>query len=76
VALADLLGPTGSRVQRTEATSIAGSAVTTPDKHSRQSPEAIVNGALDAGASTIAYTFTEPTIYLELAYDTAVLARA
>jgi pyruvate formate lyase activating enzyme len=41
-----------------------------------QSPEAIVNAALEAGASSIAYTFTEPTIYFELAYDTAVLARA
>jgi pyruvate formate lyase activating enzyme len=35
-----------------------------------------VNAALDAGASSIAYTFTEPTIYFELAYDTAVVARA
>jgi pyruvate formate lyase activating enzyme len=41
-----------------------------------QSPEAIVNAALEAGASSIAYTFTEPTIYFELAYDTAVVARA
>jgi pyruvate formate lyase activating enzyme len=35
-----------------------------------------VNAAIEAGASCIAYTFTEPTIYFELAYDTAVLARA
>lgn len=41
-----------------------------------QSPEAIVDAAIDAGASSIAYTFTEPTIYFELAYDTAVRARA
>jgi pyruvate formate lyase activating enzyme len=41
----------------------------------QQSPEAIVNAAIDAGASSIAYTFTEPTIYFELAYETAVKAR-
>ncbi len=40
-----------------------------------QSSEAIVDAAIDAGASSIAYTFTEPTIYFELAYDTAVQAR-
>lgn len=38
-------------------------------------PQEIVNGALAAGASSIAYTYTEPTIFYELAYDTAVLAR-
>jgi pyruvate formate lyase activating enzyme len=41
-----------------------------------QPPEAIVNAAIEARASSIAYTFTEPTIYFELAYDTAVVARA
>jgi pyruvate formate lyase activating enzyme len=41
-----------------------------------RSPEAIVDAAIDVGASSIAYTFTEPTIYFELAYDTAVEARA
>jgi pyruvate formate lyase activating enzyme len=41
-----------------------------------QSPDAIVDAALAAGASSIAYTFTEPTIYFELAYDTAVTARS
>ncbi|MBZ5558026.1 MAG: AmmeMemoRadiSam system radical SAM enzyme [Acidobacteriia bacterium] len=41
-----------------------------------RSPESIVDAAVDAGASSIAYTFTEPTIFLELAYDTAVQARA
>ena len=40
------------------------------------SPEAIVNAAIAAGASSIAYTFTEPTIFFELAYETAVQARA
>jgi pyruvate formate lyase activating enzyme len=33
-----------------------------------------VDAAISAGASSIAYTFTEPTIYFELAYDTAVKA--
>ena len=41
-----------------------------------RSPESIVDAAIDAGASSIAYTFTEPTIFFELAYDTAVQARA
>lgn len=38
-------------------------------------PEGIVEAALASGASSIAYTYTEPTIFYELAYDTAVLAR-
>jgi pyruvate formate lyase activating enzyme len=38
-------------------------------------PQGIVNAALSAGATAIAYTYTEPTIFYELAYDTAVLAR-
>ena len=37
-------------------------------------PEAIVNAALSTGCQSISYTFTEPTIFYELAYDTAVLA--
>ena len=39
------------------------------------SPEAIVAAALRNGCTSIAYTYTEPTIYFEYAYDTAVLAR-
>jgi pyruvate formate lyase activating enzyme len=39
------------------------------------SPQGIVEAALSAGATSIAYTYTEPTIFYELAYDTAVLAR-
>ncbi len=35
----------------------------------------IVEAALQTGCSSISYTFTEPTIFYELAYDTAVLAR-
>jgi pyruvate formate lyase activating enzyme len=38
-------------------------------------PEAIVAAALRNGCTSIAYTYTEPTIYFEYAYDTAVLAR-
>jgi pyruvate formate lyase activating enzyme len=39
------------------------------------SPEAIVAAALRSECASIAYTYTEPTIYFEYAYDTAVLAR-
>lgn len=38
-------------------------------------PHQIVEAARLSGAGSIAYTFTEPTVYFELAYDTAVLAR-
>jgi len=38
------------------------------------SPEEIVAKALAAGCRSIAYTYTEPTIFFEYAYDTAVLA--
>ncbi|RRQ20768.1 AmmeMemoRadiSam system radical SAM enzyme [Thiohalobacter thiocyanaticus] len=38
-------------------------------------PQGIVAAAMAAGATSIAYTYTEPTIFYELAYDTAVLAR-
>jgi pyruvate formate lyase activating enzyme len=34
----------------------------------------IVERAKTSGSATIAYTYTEPTIYFELAYETAVLA--
>jgi pyruvate formate lyase activating enzyme len=39
-------------------------------------PRRIVGSALAAGAESIAYTFTEPTVFFELAYDTAILARS
>ncbi|QIK37000.1 AmmeMemoRadiSam system radical SAM enzyme [Caldichromatium japonicum] len=39
-------------------------------------PEGIVCAALASGARSIAYTYTEPTIFYELAHETAVLARA
>jgi len=37
-------------------------------------PEDIVAAATRAGCRTIAYTYTEPTIFFEFAYDTAKLA--
>lgn len=40
------------------------------------SPAEIVAKAKDSGCASISYTYTEPTIYYEYAYDTAVLARA
>ena len=40
------------------------------------SPSVIVESALKRGCASISYTYTEPTIYLELAYDTARLAAA
>ncbi|RJS70370.1 AmmeMemoRadiSam system radical SAM enzyme [Methanophagales archaeon] len=39
------------------------------------SPEEIVAAARQYGCRTIAYTYTEPTIFFEFAYDTARLAR-
>ena len=39
-------------------------------------PQGIVDAAIRSGARSIAYTYTEPTIFFELAYDTAVRARA
>ncbi|OPY46007.1 MAG: pyruvate formate lyase II activase [Methanosaeta sp. PtaU1.Bin028] len=38
-------------------------------------PEEVVADALQVGAASISYTYTEPTIFFEFAYDTAVLAR-
>ncbi len=38
------------------------------------SPQDIVDAALKENCKTIAYTYTEPTVYFELAYDTAKLA--
>ena len=39
------------------------------------SPEKIVEAAQKSGCSSIAYTYTEPTIFFEYAYDTAKLAK-
>ncbi len=38
------------------------------------SPDQIVDAALKAGCRSIAYTYTEPTIFFEYAYDTARVA--
>ncbi len=40
------------------------------------SPEEIVAAAVESGCETIAYTYTEPTIFFEYALDTARLARS
>jgi pyruvate formate lyase activating enzyme len=38
-------------------------------------PEAIVRSAVEQGCRSISYTYTEPTIFFEYAYETARLAR-
>ncbi len=38
-------------------------------------PEAVVDAAIRQGCKSIAYTYTEPTIFMEFAYDCARLAR-
>ena len=38
-------------------------------------PQDVVRAALDQGCRSISYTYTEPTIFFEYAYDTARLAR-
>ena len=40
-----------------------------------RTPERIVASAKAAGCATIAYTYTEPTIFYEFAYDTTILAQ-
>ncbi|MDY6879600.1 MAG: AmmeMemoRadiSam system radical SAM enzyme [Thermodesulfobacteriota bacterium] len=40
-----------------------------------RSPEQIVAAAKNAGCESIAYTYTEPTVFFEFAYNTAVLAQ-
>ena len=45
-----------------------------PTRH--MSPDSVVDAALDHHASAIAYTYVEPTVFLEYALDTARLARA
>jgi pyruvate formate lyase activating enzyme len=39
-------------------------------------PGDLVRGALSTGCKTITYTYTEPTVFYEYMYDTAVLARS
>src|SRR3989304_5557150 len=38
-------------------------------------PEQVVKNARDGGCQGISYTYTEPTIFMEYAFDTATLAR-
>jgi len=40
----------------------------------KATPEQIVNNAKGSGCKSIAYTYTEPTIFFEYSYDTAKLA--
>ena len=40
----------------------------------RVPPESVVESALNSNCQTIAYTYTEPTIFFEYSYDTAKLA--
>ncbi len=40
-----------------------------------RSPEHVVESAVRAGCQSISYTYVEPTIFFEFAYDCAVLAR-
>jgi pyruvate formate lyase activating enzyme len=40
-----------------------------------RTPTRIVEDALGSGSRSIAYTYTEPTVAFEFAYDTAVIAR-
>ena len=46
------------------------------DAGERTDPEQIVAAARRAGCASISYTYTEPTVFFEMAYDTARLARA
>ncbi len=40
-----------------------------------RTPEDIVNAALHSGCRSISYTYVEPTVFYEFAYDCALLAR-
>lgn len=42
----------------------------------RTTPQEIVDDAASSGCASIAYTYTEPTVYFELALDTAKIAHA
>ena len=43
---------------------------------SAYTPEQIVRAAVDSGCKSIAYTYTEPTVFFELAQETATLAKS
>ena len=38
-------------------------------------PKELVRQAVDSGAQSIAYTYSEPTVWIEYMYDTAILAK-
>lgn len=46
-----------------------------PIRGAEQTPQEIVQRALNNSCRSISYTYTEPTIFFEFAYDTARLAR-
>lgn len=54
---------------------ISQQAITGSVSGTALSPERIVDAAIASGCSSIAYTYTEPTIFMELAAETGVLAR-
>lgn len=47
----------------------------TPIPGREETPEEIVRKATESGCRSISYTYTEPTIFFEFAYDTARLAK-
>jgi pyruvate formate lyase activating enzyme len=47
----------------------------TPIQGTEQSPDEVVQRAIASDCQSISYTYTEPTIFYEFAYDTARLAR-
>ena len=55
-----------SQISKTKAPDLSGYEL---------APEDIVSRATDAGCRSIAYTYTEPTIFFEYAFDTAKLAK-
>ncbi len=55
--------------------SISQVASNAPIHGSEQSPQDIVKQAISNDCSSISYTYTEPTIFFEFAYDTARLAK-
>lgn len=46
-----------------------------PISGKEQTPQEVVQRAIDSDCRSISYTYTEPTIFYEFAYDTARLAR-
>ncbi|MFK5951636.1 MAG: AmmeMemoRadiSam system radical SAM enzyme [Desulfobacterium sp.] len=51
------------------------SQLPSPARRMKTTPEELVNQALHNDCTSIAYTYTEPTIYFELALETAMIAR-